>query len=50
MRALSDADILKARRILQQVDALARVYGWNEAEILSLSQKRRQRYLEFIAS
>ncbi|MGH9591907.1 MAG: hypothetical protein ACRD5L_02360, partial [Bryobacteraceae bacterium] len=35
-----------ARRILLEVDALARSYGWGEAEILSMSPARRQLYLE----
>jgi hypothetical protein len=38
-----------ARRLLREVDALARVYGWGEAEILGLSPTRRQAYLELIA-
>jgi hypothetical protein len=35
-----------ARRLLQEVDVLARVYGWSEAEILALSRARRSTYLE----
>jgi hypothetical protein len=35
-----------ARRVLEQVDALARSYGWSEAEILRLGSARRGRYLE----
>ncbi|MFV8748935.1 hypothetical protein ACNOYE_00130 [Nannocystaceae bacterium ST9] len=35
-----------ARRLLQEVDALASSYGWTEAEILALSRTRRQTYLE----
>jgi hypothetical protein len=38
-----------ARRLLREVDALARAYGWGEAEILGLSATRRQAYLELIA-
>jgi hypothetical protein len=38
-----------ARRLLREVDALARIYGWGEAEILGLSAIRRQAYLELIA-
>ena len=38
-----------ARRLLREVDALARTYGWGEAEILGLSATRRQAYLELIA-
>jgi hypothetical protein len=39
-----------ARRLLREVDALARTYGWGEAEILGLSALRRQAYLELICS
>lgn len=39
----------QARRLLREVDALARAYGWGEAEILGLSATRRQAYLELIA-
>jgi hypothetical protein len=35
-----------ARRLLQEVDVLARIYGWSEAEILGLSRTRRSTYLE----
>lgn len=38
----------QARRLLHEVDALARAYGWGEAEILGLSALRRQAYLELI--
>ena len=38
----------QARRLLHEVDALARAYGWGEAEILGLSAMRRQAYLELI--
>lgn len=36
-----------AGRLLREVDALARRYGWSESEILSFSQARRSHYLEF---
>jgi hypothetical protein len=36
----------EAKRLLREVDALARAYGWREADILALSPKRRQAYLE----
>jgi hypothetical protein len=39
-----------ARRLLREVDALARAYGWGEAEILGLSAPRRQAYLELIGA
>ena len=35
-----------ARRTLREVHALAREYGWSEAEILALSPARRRAYLE----
>ena len=35
-----------ARRLLRTVDALARVYGWREADVLALSPRRRNLYLE----
>lgn len=38
----------QARRVLHEVDVLARAYGWSEREILSLSPQRRQSYLEMI--
>jgi len=34
-----------ARRVLQEVDTLARSYGWTEAEVLDLSETRRSAYL-----
>jgi hypothetical protein len=40
----------RARRLLQEVDALARVYHWNEAEIFRLSETRRGLYLEMARS
>ena len=39
-----------ARRLLREIDALARTYGWCEAEILGLSATRRQAYLELIGA
>jgi T4 bacteriophage base plate protein len=35
----------KAQRLLQEVHVLASVYGWHEADILSMSALRRQTYL-----
>lgn len=35
-----------ARRLLSDVDVLARAYGWAEAEILALAESRRRAYLE----
>lgn len=39
-----------ARRTLREVHILASSYGWSEAEILAMSQWRRQAYLEMIGS
>ncbi len=39
-----------ARRLIRDVDLLARRYGWSEPEILALSAVRRQAYLELAAS
>jgi hypothetical protein len=35
-----------ARRVLAEVDVLARTYGWDERAVLALSEPRRQAYLE----
>jgi len=35
-----------ALRLLRDVDTLARVYHWSEAEILAMTPRRRQAYLE----
>lgn len=40
----------EARRFLREIDALARAYGWTEREILGLSTRRRQSYLELVAA
>lgn len=40
----------RARRLVQEVDVLARAYHWNEAEILNLSESRRALYLEMALS
>lgn len=39
-----------ARRLLLAVHTLATAYGWTEAEVLSLSEHRRARYLEMVQS
>jgi hypothetical protein len=36
----------QAQRLLRDVHTLASAYGWSEAEILALSDARRERYLE----
>ena len=38
-----------AVRLLREVDALARAYGWREEDILALSAERRRAYLELAA-
>jgi hypothetical protein len=38
----------RARRLLHEVDALARAYGWREADILAMSATRRRYYLEMV--
>ena len=40
---------VQAKRLLREVHTLARVYGWREAEILSMSTARRQLYLEMVS-
>lgn len=39
-----------AQRLLLEVHALARAYGWSEAEILALSPLRRQLYLNLVGA
>ena len=39
-----------AKRLLQEVHALSRTYGWREQDILALSARRRQAYLEMAVS
>ncbi|MEH2241032.1 T4 family baseplate hub assembly chaperone [Nostoc sp.] len=38
-----------AFRVLREVHTLAVVYGWREADILAMSPRRRQLYLEMVA-
>jgi hypothetical protein len=38
--------VTQAQALLVEVDALARVYSWSEAEILALSGARRRRFVE----
>ncbi len=40
----------QAQRLLREIDALARAYGWTEREILDLPAQRRQTYLELVAA
>ena len=36
---------MHGRRVLREVDVLARAYGWTEAEVLALGERRRAAYL-----
>jgi hypothetical protein len=47
-RFLWDEIATEARRLAGEVHALARAYGWGEAEILGMSARRRQLYLELV--
>jgi hypothetical protein len=38
----------QARRLLLEVDALARAYGWREPDVLALPPARRRAYLELV--
>jgi hypothetical protein len=38
----------RARRLLAEVHALARAYGWREADVLAMSEARRHFYLELV--
>lgn len=38
----------RAGRLLSEVNTLARVYGWREADILAMSEIRRHAYLELV--
>jgi uncharacterized C2H2 Zn-finger protein len=38
----------RADRLLQDIDAIARAYGWSEADILALSEQRHRRYVAMI--
>ena len=40
----------RAERLLLEIDALARVYGWTETEVLSLSATRRAAYLQLASA
>lgn len=40
----------RARRLFDEVHLLARAYGWDEAEILALSEARRSAYLERVTA
>ena len=38
----------RARRVLGEIHTLASAYGWSEAEIMGLSERRRALYLELV--
>jgi hypothetical protein len=40
----------RAERLLLDVDALARAYGWSEEQVLALSPMRRAAYLQLVGS
>jgi hypothetical protein len=40
----------RARRLLDEIDRLARVYHWREADILTMSPARRHQYLERVGA
>lgn len=40
----------RAERLMLDVDALARAYGWSEAEVLALSPLRRAAYLQLVGA
>lgn len=40
----------RAERLLLDVDALARAYGWSEGEVLALSPTRRAAYLQLVGA
>jgi hypothetical protein len=40
----------RARRVLKEIHTLATAYGWAEADILSMSERRRALYLEMAQS
>ncbi|MFM0053353.1 hypothetical protein [Caballeronia grimmiae] len=40
----------RAEALLVEVDALARAYGWSEAQVLALSPTRRSAYLQLVGA
>ena len=40
--------VIEARRLVFEVDRLARGYGWHEADILAMTPTRRRTYLEMV--
>ena len=39
----------QAKRLLAEVHILARAYGWREADILAMSDRRRRHYLDMVS-
>src|SRR5215211_2536862 len=39
----------RARRLLREVDVLARAYGWSEREVVALGERRRNAYVALAA-
>ena len=40
----------RAQRLLHDVHTLAMAYGWREADILAMSSRRREAYLELVGA
>jgi hypothetical protein len=40
----------RAQRLLRDVHTLASAYGWREADILTMSSRRREAYLELVGA
>jgi hypothetical protein len=40
----------RAERLLLEIDALARAYGWTELQVLALSATRRAAYLQLVGA
>ena len=40
----------RSQRLLLEIHALARAYGWREADVLALSPRRRRAYLELLGA
>jgi len=40
----------RAQRLLRDVHTLATAYGWREADILAMSSRRREAYLELVGT
>lgn len=42
--------VMHARRLLREIDVLARAYHWSEADVLAMSALRRQAYLDLVGA